>query len=192
MGKQIDISEPVQPKDAPNPVFCLQLFSDFFYCFIFVFQCQAWVWCFPCLSPCSPQSPPLAVSQAAVTQGGWAELAITLLSFLVHLSIFASPILSPHSTHKCPCWQSPLAEGAKGGQLCAKAIVEHPALSFPSWENPLVLCLGWAGQKIPCDAPSHCTRICLCPCPTMCKNGHWMVAAKWVSHSWFANGFFFM
>lgn len=36
VGKQMGTAEPVQPKDTPNPVFCLQLFSGFFYSFLFL------------------------------------------------------------------------------------------------------------------------------------------------------------
>lgn len=94
------------------------------------------------------------------------------------------------SAHKCPRWQSPLAEGAKGGQPCAKPIVVHPGLPLPSSKKPPALRLGGPGWRTPRGAPSHGTRICLCPCAHSCKSGQWMVPAKWVSRCWL--GVFFI
>lgn len=185
------MAKPVQTKDMPIPIPCLQLcpvfFSIFFFYFLLLLQHQAWVWHSP--PPPTHYAHPRAHAGSVpsscdteLSHWGWAEPGITLLLSLVHLSACSSPHPEPTLclpyTHKCPCWQSPLAEGAKGGQLCAKPVVVHPGLPLSSTKNPPALQSGWALHMVPLPrAPG-----CLCPCVHLYRSGQWMVPAGWVSH----------
>lgn len=186
------MAKPVQTKDMPIPIPCLQLcpvfFSIFFFFyFLLLLQHQAWVWHSP--PPPTHYAHPRAHAGSVpsscdteLSHWGWAEPGITLLLSLVHLSACSSPHPEPTLclpyTHKCPCWQSPLAEGAKGGQLCAKPVVVHPGLPLSSTKNPPALQSGWALHMVPLPrAPG-----CLCPCVHLYRSGQWMVPAGWVSH----------
>lgn len=204
-GKQWDTTEPVQTKDLPRPAHCLQLCPDFFYCFLFLSQYQAWVWCFPppptMLTPEPTTGSVPSSCDTGLSQGGWAELGITLLPSLVHLSAYPSPrpeptLLFPAHTN-VHAGKAPWQRGQRVASSVPNPLLYTLAFSFPPQKSLLHFAWGELARELllvpPPIAPGSVPV--LAPTCTKSDSGRCQLngsaAARFFSYVWknyFKNG----
>lgn len=178
-GKQWGTAEPVQKKDPPSPISCLQLFPDSFYCFFFfLFQYQVWVWCFPLppsmLTP-EPNTGSVPSScDTGLSQGGWAKLGITLLLSLIHLSAYPSshpePTLFSPARTNVHAGKAPQQRGQRVASSVPNPLLYILAFPFPPQKNLPHFAWGQLARELP-EVPPTMTPGSVCPRAPLRKVG---------------------